>query len=136
MRKSKRSFEQKLANDIKNDSKTFYAYVRSKQKVRDKVGPLKNSAGNVISDGFQMAEELNEYLSSVFTKEDIGSLPLPARKFEGDASQNLGQLFVTPEMISKKIQMMKTNKSPGVDGITPKLLKEIVNEISTPLAFF
>ena len=83
-----------------------------------------------------MAEDLNEYFSSVFTKEDIGSLPLPARKFEGDASQHLGQLFVTPEMISKKIQMMKTNKSPGVDGITPKLLKEIVNEISTPLAFF
>ena len=83
-----------------------------------------------------MAEDLNEYFSSVFTKEDIGSLPLPARKFEGDASQNLGQLFVTPEMISNKIQMMKTNKSPGVDGITPKLLKEIVNEISTPLAFF
>ena len=41
MRKSKRSFEQKLANDIKNDSKSFYAYVRSKQKVRDKVGPQK-----------------------------------------------------------------------------------------------
>ena len=39
-RKSERSFEQKLANDIKNDSKSFYAYVRSKQKVRDKVGPL------------------------------------------------------------------------------------------------
>ena len=134
MRKSKRSFEQKLANDIKNDSKSFYAYVRSKQKVRDKVGPLKNSAGNVISDGFQMAEDLNEYFSSVFTKEDISSLPLPARKFEGDESQNLGQLFVTPEMISKKIKMMKTNKSPGVDGIIPKLLKEIVNEISTPLA--
>ena len=62
--------------------------------------------------------------------------PLPARKFEGDESQNLGQLFVTPEMISKKIKMMKTNKSPGVDGIKPKLLKEIVNEISTPFANF
>ena len=136
MRKSKRSFEQKFANDIENDSKSFYAYVRSKQKVRDKVGPLKNSACNVISDGFQMAEDLNEYFSSVFTKEDISSLPLPARKFEGDESQNVGQLFVTPEMISKKIKMMKTNKSPGVDGITPKLLKEIVNEISIPLANF
>ena len=43
---------------------------------------------------------------------------------------------ITPEMISTKIKMMKTNKSPGVDGITPKLLKEIVNEISTPLAIF
>ena len=83
-----------------------------------------------------MAEDLNEYFSSVFTKEDISSLPLPARKFEGDESQHLGQLFVTPEMISKKIKMMETNKSPGVDGITPKLLKEIVNEISTPLANF
>ena len=38
------------------------------------MGPLKNSAGNVISDGFQMAEDLNEYFSSVFTKEDISSL--------------------------------------------------------------
>ena len=52
MRKSKRSFGQKLANNITNDSKSFYAYVRSKQTVRDKVGPLKHSAGNVISDGF------------------------------------------------------------------------------------
>ena len=88
-RKSKRSFKQKLANDIQNDSKNFYAYVRSKQKVRYKVGSVKNSAGNVISDGFQMVEDLNEYFSSVLTKEDISSLPLPARKFEGDESHNL-----------------------------------------------
>ena len=35
-------------------------------------------------------------------------------------------------MIAQK--MMKDNKSPGVDGIPPKLLKEIVEQISTPLA--
>ena len=29
---------------------------------------------------------------------------------------------------------MKDNKSPGVDGIPPKLLKEIVEQISTLLA--
>ena len=29
---------------------------------------------------------------------------------------------------------MKDNKSPGVDGIPPKLLKEIIEQISTPLA--
>ena len=33
IRKFKRTFENKLAGDIKNDSKSFYAYVRSKQKV-------------------------------------------------------------------------------------------------------
>ena len=29
---------------------------------------------------------------------------------------------------------MKDNKSPGVDGMPPKLLKEIVEQISTPWA--
>ena len=49
IRQSKRSYEQKLACNIKNDSKSFYAYVRSKQNVQDKVGPLEDSAGNIIS---------------------------------------------------------------------------------------
>ena len=79
-----------------------------------------------------MAEVLNEYFSSVFTTEDISSVPVT--KSEGDKSYHLGQLFVSPEMIAKKIKKMKDNKSPGVDGIPPKLLKEIVEQISTPLA--
>ena len=81
-----------------------------------------------------MAEVLNEYFSSVFTTEDISSLPVPFTKFEGNKSEHLGQLFVTPEMIAKKIKTMKDNKSPAVDGIRPKLLKEIAEQISTPLA--
>ena len=81
-----------------------------------------------------MAEVLNEYFSSVFTTEDISTLPVPFTKFEGNKSKYLGQLFVTPERIAKKIKKMKDNKSPGVDGIPPKLLKEIVEQISTPLA--
>ena len=70
VRKSKRNFEHKLAQNIKPDSKSFYAYVRSKQNVRDKVGPLENNAGNIITQGFLMAEELNRHFSSVFTRED------------------------------------------------------------------
>ena len=69
-----------------------------------------------------------------FTTEDISSLPVPFTKFEGNKSEHLGQLFVTPEIIAQKIKKMKNNKSPGVDGIPPKLLKEIVEQISTPLA--
>ena len=37
-------------------------------------------------------------------------------------------------MIAQKIKKMKDNKSPGVDGIPPKLLKESVEQISIPLA--
>ena len=37
-------------------------------------------------------------------------------------------------MIANNIKNMKDNKSLGVDGIPPKLHKEIVEQISTPLA--
>ena len=134
IRQSKRSYDQKLACNIKNDSKSFYAYVRSKQNVQDKVGPLEDSAGNIISQGFLMAEDLNGYFSSVFTKEDISSLPVADAKFQEGKSDYLGQLVVTPELVAKKIKAMKDNKSPGVDGIPPKLLMETVEQISIPLA--
>ena len=84
IRNSKRSYEQKIAFNIKYDSKSFYAYVRSKQKVQDKVGPLEGSDGNIITEGFLMAENLNEYFSSVFTREDISILPVLETKFEGE----------------------------------------------------
>ena len=134
IRQSKRSYEQTLACNIKNDSKSFYAYVRSKQNVQDKVGPLEDSAGNIISQGFLMAEDLNGYFSSVFTKEDISSLPVADAKFQGAKSDYLGPLVVAPELVAKKIKAMKDNKSPGVDGIPPKLLMETVEQISIPLA--
>ena len=129
IRQSKRSYEQKLACNIKNDSKSFYAYVRSKQNVQDKDGTLEDSASNIISQGFLMAEDL----SSVFTKENISSLPVPDDTFQAK-SDYLGPLIVTPEMVAKKIKAMKDNKSPGVDGIPPKLLMETVEQISIPLA--
>ena len=70
VRKAKRNFELKLAQNIKSDSKSFYEYVRSTQNVRDKVGPLEDNAGDMVTEGFLMAEELNMHFSSVFTRED------------------------------------------------------------------
>ena len=54
-KKLKEAMKKKVC-DIKNYSKSFYAYVRSKQNVQDKVGPLEDSAGNIISQGFVMAK--------------------------------------------------------------------------------
>ena len=81
-----------------------------------------------------MAEELNVHFSSVFTREDTSSLPVPETKFNGSEEEKLGQLVVTPEVVASKINNMKENKSPGVDGLSPKILKETVQQISKPLA--
>ena len=93
-----------------------------------------DNAGNIITQGFLMAEELNMHFSSVFTREDTSSIPVPETKFKGSEGERLGQLVVTPEVVVSKINNMKENKSPGVDGISPKILKETVEQISTPLA--
>ena len=81
-----------------------------------------------------MAENLNEYFSSVFTREDISILPVLETKFEEREFDYLGQLIVTPTMVPMKIRDMQDNKSPRVNGIPPKLLLEIVEQISIPLA--
>ena len=50
-----------------------------------------------------MAEELNMHFSSVFTREDTSSLPVPETKFNGSEGERLGQLVVTPEVVANKI---------------------------------
>ena len=80
-----------------------------------------------------MAEDLNGYFSSGFTRKNIGSLSVPEAKFQEAKYGYLGQLIVTPEMVAKKIKAMKDNKSPAVDGIPPKLLMVTVEQISIPL---
>jgi len=47
--RAKYNFERKLADNIKKDIKSFYAYVRSKAKAKINVGPLVNKDGEVIS---------------------------------------------------------------------------------------
>ena len=119
VRKSKRTFQLKLAHILKSDSKSL-------QNVRDKVGPLDDNAGDKITEGILMAEELSMHFSSVFTREDTSSLPVPETKFNGSEGKRLGRLVVTPDVVASKINNMKENKSPGVDGISPKILKETV----------
>ena len=78
------------------------------------MGLLEDNAGNIITQGCLMAEELNVHFSSVFTREDTSSLPVPETKFNGSDEEKLGQLIVTPEVVASKINNMKENKSPGV----------------------
>ena len=78
-------------------------YLRSKPNVRDQVGPLEDNAGNMITEGVLMAEELTMHFSSVFTREDTSSLPVSETKFSGTEGERLGQLVVTPEVVASKI---------------------------------
>ena len=71
IRNAKRKLERRLAegNGDRRSKKQFYSYVKQKTKSRPTVGPLKRADGTVEKDNKGMAEMLNTYFSSVFTRQ-------------------------------------------------------------------
>ena len=133
-RKAKLDFERKLAKNIKVDSKSFYSYVRSVQRCKDKVGPLKDMDGNVITDDECAANHLNDYFCSVFTVENLDNVPQPKQVFQGSEQDCLNKLVISTDDVKLKLERLRTDKSPGVDELHPMLLRELRDEIAEPLA--
>ena len=132
-RKAKRIFEEKLANNIKNDAKSFFAYANSKKRSNNKVGPLRNSQGEVLENSKQTADLLNDYFSSVFTVEDSSSLPEAVKFFRGPQSECLSMIEINENMVLEKLNKIKVNKCQGPDELHGKILYEIRNELLKPL---
>jgi hypothetical protein len=135
-RKAKRQFEKNLAKDIKNNPKSFYAYVRSKTKVKEVVGPLKDGNGQLVSEGGIMCDILNVYFGSVFTSENlVNELPEVRCNFGEDNDHMLSDIELTQDIICNKLNKLNSNKAPGVDGIVPRILVENSDILSEPLFY-
>jgi ribonucleases P/MRP protein subunit RPP40 len=132
---AKRNFEKKLSDNIKNDSKSFYSYIRSKQRTKDKVGPLKNSVGDVVTDDKEAANLLNNYFSSVFTIEDCSIIPEPILVFDQNLmGPGLSLMEITHVTVENKLENLNVSKCPGLDELHPKLLFELRKIIAKPLS--
>ena len=64
-----------MVDNIKNDSKSFYAYVRGGSKATKKIGPIANSQDELVDSSEGMCELLNQAIREVFTKEDMSDIP-------------------------------------------------------------
>ena len=102
--------KKRLAKNIKNDSKSFFAYIRSKQRTKDKVGPLRNQDGALVIDDQAGADLLNKYFSSVFTQEDLTNVPEPKKMFQGRSEQKLTELRVSTKEVLIKLEKLKVDK--------------------------
>ncbi len=131
VRKAKRLFEQKLASEIKDNPKSFWKYVRAKTKVKQGVSDLLKEDGSYAHSDSDKAEELNKFFASVFTMESDTDIPDPEPKHQGD---NFSSMEVTKEEVMKKLRELNPTKSPGPDGIHPKVLRETANVIAYPLS--
>ena len=132
-RQAKRDFERKIAENIKEDPKSFFAYTRSKMKTKDRVGPLTDQDGKTVTDDQVGANLLNQFFTSVFTAENVNKMPEPSRLFTADESSQLTDILLTEGEIEKSLANLKPNKAPGVDSILPNVIKEVAKEVAPPL---
>lgn len=70
VRKKIKEFEKNIATTIKSNSKKYWKYANSKLKTKSKVPDLKTDDNSYTSSEQQKVDILNEFFTSVFTKED------------------------------------------------------------------
>ena len=134
IRDSVKRFEQKLGENIKTDSISFYKYVKSKQQVKDTIGPIRNSSDEISSDSQFMAEELNNFFASSFTRENCANIKDPDPVFCGAENDKLSSICITPEIVHKQLKKLKRNKSPGPDNLGSTFLQDYSDLLAVPLS--
>ena len=75
VKQAKRNKKISVARLCKTNPKGFYFYINERRIVRDNVGPLKTSTGQIVTTDNDLANTLNTYLSSVFTYEQLNNIP-------------------------------------------------------------
>ena len=127
IREAKNKFEKKIADG--GNSKAFYAYIKKKSKGRSAVGPLKNEKQEIVTDDGEMANLLNDFFSSVFTRENGAQTP-PAEATDAPA---MSRVRITEWEVRKKIRRLRQEAATGPDEMGPRLLQELENELAKPL---
>jgi len=114
------------------EPKNFWKYANSKLKTKSNIPDLfvnTNKNSLTKTDG-EKVEVLSEFFSSVFTRPSIDSQPPFDNKF---ISYPMEPLNFDSKMVEKLLLDLKPLKSPGHDGIHPKVLRELAAEVAAPL---
>ena len=81
-----------------------------------------------VTCNHDIAQQMNEYFSSVFTRER-NTLP----EFDYVVSEKLCNVLCSANEVESHLKALNFNKSPGPDQVSPRILKECAQELSTSL---
>ena len=108
---AKRKMERELARNKDNNSRNFARYVKSKTKSRTTIGPLIREGGVMVTENKDMAEILNKYFKSVFTREDLTHIPEKVK----ERNTLLERVEITREEVRRGIKKLRENTAAGPD---------------------
>ena len=105
--------------------KKFWGFIKSLKKDSSGTAPLKED-GVLISDAKGKADILNRQYASVFTEEDISTVPdLGPSPFP-----KMPHPTVTQKGVEKLLSGLNPNKAAGPDKLSPIFLKEVSEELA------
>ena len=131
IKNAKRNHEKKIAKNAKEDPRGFWGYLNSKKNCRTSIGPLKVDK-KLIDQDQGIAETLNDFFSSVFTKENLDSMPKISSIKEN--IKPIGAVDTSPTKIAEKLKNLKKFSAPGPDNIRSCIYIELADVISIPLS--
>ena len=74
------------------------------------------------------AKLLSDQFKSVFIRESLSDIPEMERRM-----RSISEISINEEIVRKKLNKLKEDKTKGPDGIHPKVLKECAEQLTGPL---
>eukprot|EP00061_Rhincodon_typus_P003140 g19387.t1 len=96
------------------------------------ISPLEDEKGDLIMGNEGITEALNKYFMLFFTLEDTNNMPVIDDKGT-KIDEDLDMTIIMKEVVLGKLMELKIDKSPGPDGMHPRVLKEMTGEIANML---
>jgi len=126
------AYRKSLLNDFKGRPKKFYGYMRNLQTVKDATTVLSRPDGSLTSTDQDTAEELKDHYQKIYTSEPPAqpielSLPSPDTCVDDQVKFDVDSVLL-------KLRRIRTDGSPGPDGLHPMVLANCAAELAEPLA--
>ena len=136
LRRAHWQYVERIIVDTENpqtSSKKLFSFIKARRTEGQTISPLKDE-GQLVSDPEKQAEILNKHFASVFNKktsitdEDFEQrCPKPPNQIEYPKCKDID---ITENGVRKLLSSLNPHKAPGPDGLSPKLLQIVGDEIA------
>ncbi|XP_009693889.1 PREDICTED: uncharacterized protein LOC104158026, partial [Cariama cristata] len=134
IRRAKAQLELDLATTVKDNKKSFYKYIGSKRRVKERLHHLTNEEGSVVTGNEEKAEVLNAFFASVFNIKTSSSQDTQPPELEVKDGELSEAPIIQEETVSDLLCQLDTQKSMEPSGIHPRVMRELAKELAKPLS--
>jgi hypothetical protein len=122
----------KFENNLLNNPKAFYGYLRKHLSSRVSVPIVHNLRGILCGSSLETANVLAGVFASMFNTSSNNNIPTIIHPYV-TPSDTLSNVLFTEEIILNEVSNLPVNSAPGPDGLTSKTIKLCSQNLIGPL---